>query len=584
MSQTFQFSHRPNRAQEIHWREWSAEAFAEADAARRPALLSLAATWCEWCQRMDETTFSDPNVIAFVNERFIPIRVDTDRMPHVQDRYLAGGWPTTAFLTPGGAVLWTDTFVEAPQLLSVADSVWRAWQERQAEFQLETERRERALEAARARQQVPGLMRREAADDVLTVLRETFDARNGGFGEAPKFPAADVIELLFVQARHGDSALVEMADRTLDGMLAGELYDAGAGGFFRYATGADWTIPRYEKLLDANAAQLASYALGASVRNRSDWEEVASHTVEWVESALCLPEGLWAGAQSADAAYYRESRAARARLAAPPIDATVFTSANARWIAALAFAGGRLRRPEWIERAARAFGALLDLMAAPDDLLFHYRPHGGAAVLPTLLLDTLETARAALAVFQATGDADALAHAVRLGHALERHFWADDGGFWDRTRSAHDVGSLRYRERAFELNATAARLLLDLASATGERGWRAHAERTLALLAPKAGRFGAAGAGFALAADEFFHPAPKIVLVGKPDAAPPLRHAALALTLPAHRVWTLPVGGRLQTLSFPPTPAPAAYACTERGSSPPLTDPRTLAPTLAPLL
>ena len=584
MAQSFQFSYRPNRAREIGWREWSEEAFAEAATSRRPVLLSLAAAWCEWCQRMDETTWSDPGIIALINDRFIPVRVDTDRMPHVQDRYLAGGWPTTAFLTPGGAVLWSDTFVEAPQLLAVGDSVLRAWQERHAEFEAEIERRERALEAARARQQVPGLVRREAADDVLTVLRDTFDARNGGFGDAPKFPSAEVIELLYVHARHGDASLVEMADRTLDGMLAGELYDGVEGGFYRYATGADWTAPRYEKLLDANAAQLSAYALGASVRERPDWYEVAVRTVDWVEHTLRLPGDLWAGAQCADAKYFGATAPERSALTAPPVDDTLFTSANARWIAALAFAGGRLQRPDWVARAAGALASLLDAMQAPGDLLHHFRPAGGTPQLPTLLVDTLETARAALAVFQASGDVAMRDQAARLARALEHHFWADDGGFWDRVRSKHDVGSLRFRERVFELNASAARLLLDLASATGERGWRAHAERTLALLAPQAGRWGPAGAGFALAAEEFFHPAPRIVLVGEPAAAAALRAAALALSLPAHRVWTLPAGGRLQTVTFRAEPAPAAYACTERGCSAPLTEPQALAPTLAPLL
>ncbi|HSJ14255.1 MAG TPA: DUF255 domain-containing protein [Longimicrobiales bacterium] len=584
MAPSFQFSHRPNRAPEIPWREWSAEAFAEATAASRPILLSLAAAWCEWCQRMDETTYSDPAVIAALRDHFIPIRVDTDRMPHVQDRYLAGGWPTTAFLTPRGAVLWADRFVEAPQLLSVADSVARAWRERHAELDVEVDRRERALEAARARQQVPGLVRRQAADDVLTCLCQSFDARNGGFGEAPKFPSPDAIELLYVQARHGDATLVDMADRTLDGMIAGELWDAAEGGFFRYATGDDWTGPRYEKLLAANAAQLASFALGASLRARADWCEVAEQTVAWVERTLRLPGGLWSAAQCADSTYFAAAASARATLPRPPVDPTIYTPANARWIAALAFAGGRLDRPDWIARAADALPVLVETMRGPGDLLNHFRPAGEGPQLATLLVDTLETARAALMVFQASGDAALLEQAGLLARALERHFWADDGGFWDRMRSTHDVGSLRFRERDFELNATAARLLLDLASATGERGWRAHAERTLALLAPQAGHWGVAGAGFALAVEEFFHPAPRIVLVGDPAAGAPLRSAALALLLPAHRVWTLPEGGRLNTITFRAEPAPAAYACTERGCSPPQTEPHAIAATLAPLL
>jgi len=113
---TFRFSPRPNRAAEIHWQEWSNTAFDAARQADKPVLLNLTAVWCHWCHVMDETSWSDPEIIAALNENFIAVRVDADQNPHIQDRYLSGGWPTNAFLSPDGDVLLSGTYIPPTQM------------------------------------------------------------------------------------------------------------------------------------------------------------------------------------------------------------------------------------------------------------------------------------------------------------------------------------------------------------------------------------------------------------------------------------------------------------------------------------
>jgi uncharacterized protein YyaL (SSP411 family) len=565
MTHTFRLSHRPNRAHDIQWREWGSTAFEESATTGRPIFLNLSAVWCHWCHLMDETTFSDPAVIRLLNDDLIAIRVDADQYPHVQDRYIAGGWPTNAFLTSTGEVLWAGTFTESEDLQNTALGVIAAWRSRREEFETEIERRHRALGSTRTRQTSAGLVRREASDDVFAATRESFDARNGGFGTEPKFPAGESIELLYARALRSDPDSVLMADRTLDGMLAGDLLDREDGGFFRYATSADWTAARYEKLLEINALQLEAYALGACVRGRPDWSEIAGQIVAWVDRRLALTNGLWAGSQYADEHYFSQSRAVRATLTAPPIDDTVYTNWNAQWIAALAFAGGRLGRAEWITRAANALEALTIAMGAPGGLMYHFRQHDGRHAIDGLLSDTLEVARAELILFQATGETVWLQRARANAQLMEKNFWADDGGFYDRTRAHEEIGALRYRERPFELNSRVARFLLDLSWITGERGFRALAERTLAVLSPQAARFGAAGAVFALAVDEFFETPPFVALVGSADATAEFRRNALALPVPGLRTWRLETGGRIGTQSFPASPAPAAYVCGRHG-------------------
>lgn len=582
MPDAFRFSPRPNRAVEVQWRPWGRAALEEAARTDRPVLLNLTAVWCHWCHVMDETTYSDPELIRAINESLVPIRVDADRYPHVQDRYIAGGWPTNAFLTPTGEVLWAGTYVPPDEFRSVLNGVLAAWRDRRGQLEEEIERRRKALEAARSRRPPVGLVRREAADDVVTALYDGFDARNGGFGTAPKFPNPDAVELLFTRAeRLGLDQDMVMAERTLDGMLAGELWDPVDGGFFRYATAEDWTRPHYEKLLDTNAALLRAYALGASVTGREDFRRVAERTVEWVDRTLGRPDGLWGGSQDADEEYYALDGDGRRARPAPFVDRSVYTNWNGWWIRALAEAGGRLGRPDWIDRAAASLAVLLETMAAPDDLLYHFRTPEGERAIPGLLVDMVATAQACAAVFQATGRPEFLAHARRLAEAMERVLWSDDGGFIDHVRTPDDVGALRYTDRPFDLNAEAARFFNDLALATGERSYRAIAERTLAVLSPLAGRYGVGAAVFASAVEEFFEPPLRIVLVGSAPETAALRHAALVLPIPERRVWTLETGGTIGPLRFDVSAAPAAYVCGSRACSPPVREPEGIQPAVA---
>jgi uncharacterized protein YyaL (SSP411 family) len=553
MSDNMRFSPRPNRASEIHWRGWGSEAFAEAVAANKPVLLSLTAVWCHWCHLMDETTYSDPTLIDLINDNLVAIRVDADELPHVQDRYIAGGWPTNAFLTPTGEVLWSGTYVPPEQFSSVAQSVLSAWGERHAELQLEIERRRKAMEAARGRHHVVGLVRREAADDVLSATIDAYDPRNGGFGTEPKFPYADAVELLYSEGTRGNADLLRIADHTLEGMLVGELRDID-GGFFRYAINADWTDPRREKLLGANAAMLRSYALGARLRDHAEWRECAYGIASWADAALGRSDGLWNSSQLENAT-----------------DDVLYTNYNARWIAALAEAGGRLAEPQWTESAANALDTLFATMRADDGLFFHYRRGVEDPQISFLLTDAADVIRACLAVVQATGRDQYLALARDVAAAMEKQLWAEDGGFWDRVRGRDETAALRYRDKPFDTNAECARIMNDLSVVTGDKSYRALAERTLALLSPQAGRYGVAGASFALAVHEFFEAPTRLVVVGEGERAAALRVAALSARVVQRRVVTLPRGGRIAQFSFPLGDEPAVFVVGARGASAPMT-------------
>lgn len=254
----FHFSPRPNRAREVEWREWGAEAFKEAQEQDKLILLDIGAVWCHWCHVMDETTYSDPQVIRLLNERFIPLRVDNDERPDVNRRYNMGGWPTTAVLTPTGEALTGATYMpanEMTQMLVQLSEAYKQAKEAILSKAREVDVRREAMLTNR------GAAHGELSDDIVTnvrkALKEGFDTLYGGFGDAPKFPAWEALELaLATYHETGDEDYRALVTITLKRVLMGEMYDPVEGGFFRYATQRDWTVPHYEKMLEDNARWL----------------------------------------------------------------------------------------------------------------------------------------------------------------------------------------------------------------------------------------------------------------------------------------------------------------------------------------
>lgn len=557
----------------IDWREWSAAAFDEARAADRPVLLSGYASWCADSRNLRDRVLSHPDVAAVVSEEFVPVRFDADRLPHVRDRYNAAGWPVTALLTPDGDLLWAGPTPTPDHFRSFVRQAAQAWRDRRSELEFEIRRRALASDATRGRVTGGGLVRREAADDVLTAAQAAFDERNGGFGESFKPVQPDIIELLLVQGHNADNPdWIQMATRTLDGMLAGDIMDRRNGGFFRLARKPDWTDPATEKLLESNAWALRAFGVGAHLLGRADLVDAVEGTVAWADDTLALPDGLWGGSQAADDSFHAGGHADEG----PPVDRTVYTDAAAQWISALAEVGGRLGRDDWVRRAARGLDALLDTMSADDGLLYHFRPEGGEPAVAGLLSDVVETARACLVLAQATGDWARLTRATELANAMRAHFWAEDGGFNDIAPRIAPVAALSRAVRPFETNATAASVLVDLSMLENGRSWRALAERALAVLTPLAGRYGIGGAGFALAVEHYFEPPRFFAVVGDGVAAERLRNAALAVPVVDRQVWSLPGGGVVAGRRFQVATPAVVYACTSRRCSAPIASPEEL--------
>jgi hypothetical protein len=609
----FRFSPRPNRAGEIRWRPWGEPAFEEARRLGRPVLLSLSAVWCHWCHVMDETSYSDPRVIAAVNEHFVPIRVDNDRHPDVNRRYNMGGWPTTAFLAASGDVLTGATYLPPDQMLESLARIKAFFDANQAKIvALKGERaadgdgaamarltgrpldRDQALVALEGDPDVPGDIPAEVA---LQVVR-SFDPLHGGIGTEPKFPQPDVFGfmLAYGMLRDGEHRPapgrgnpLARADRvrmvvrtTLTAMVEGGLYDQVEGGFFRYATQRDWAVPHYEKMLEDNA-RLASLYLEASLPTNDDalgdrelYRRVAGGTIDYLLATLWRDDApALGGSQDADEHYYLLDADGRSALPAPFVDPTVYVDWNALAARALLRAAPVLGRPELADRALQLL-AHLHTAARRGDAMTHYvLPGGSAGEGAPLLCDQAAVAAAFLDAYESTADRRWLRRARGLADWMREHLRAPDGRLMDRLAlPGESAGLLAQPVPALDENAAAAEVLLRLEAFTGEARRREEALEILAAWATQYERYGVAASAYAQVLLRYIERPDHIIVVGgRGDAeAQRLHSAALVAPRPLRTVqWLDPSDPdderRMAETGLPGEPAAAAAAYVCRGRS-----------------
>ncbi len=580
----FHFSPRPNRAHEIRWRHWSPEAFQEARTQEKPILLSLSAVWCHWCHVMDETSYSDPDVISYVNEHYVPVRVDNDHRPDINARYNMGGWPTTAFLTPEGELMTGGTYIPPEAMREYLPRIAGQYSSSRDEIaRMAQELRERRAAAAATQ---PASLSRDIFDNVLRAVSTSYDPLFGGFGDAPKFPHADSIDLLlYAHRRNRDPDLLHMARKTLDFMASGAVFDQEWGGFFRYATQRDWSEPHYEKMLHDNANLLRNLLTLYRTTGEHAHADVASHVVDYLDAKLRDPQhGFFYGSQDADEDFYKLTAAEREKRAEPYIDGTCYTSWNAMAVSAYLEASWTLERPQLRDAALQALDfAWHNCRDTASGLPVMYRYYDGSAHVPGLLGDQACMARALLDAHEVTGDSSYLDRARELARLLIARFAdMDGGGFFDVWDAVEDLGRLAERQKTFLDNAVCAEVFIRLHHLTRSEEHEQAAQATLEAFAPSYHALGYFAAAYARQVDLLLNPPPLVNIVGSPESegARALHRAALTLDVPYRIVQLLdPDCGvtRLEALSLPPQPSDVAYVCLGTVCSGPVTDPSALA-------
>jgi uncharacterized protein YyaL (SSP411 family) len=330
----------------VQWYPWGSEALELAKRENRPVLLSVGYSACHWCHVMAHESFEDAETAELMNRLFVNIKVDREERPDLDKIYQlahyaitqrGGGWPLTMFLTPdqvpifGGTYFPKEARYGLPAFKEILQRVADYIREHPAELKEQSETVARFLHnlqhTVRRAGQPPGAHLFRAANNGLL---EWFDADNGGFGDAPKFPHSISLNYALrqwhLQHRGNDSeskgdaaVLLQMVTHSLNGMAKGGVYDQLGGGFFRYSVDARWMIPHFEKMLYDNALLLDLYVSAWQAQPSALYARIIAETAKWVIHHMQSPEGgfystLDADSEGVEGKYYAWDRAQVAAL------------------------------------------------------------------------------------------------------------------------------------------------------------------------------------------------------------------------------------------------------------------------------
>ena len=444
----------------LDWRPWGREAFAQAGADQKPVLLTVGAAWSFGCAEMLRTTYRDEVVRGLVDRHFVPVWVDADDRPDINDRYNLGGWPTTAFLTPDGQLLGGQTFTEPTRMAALLERVASAYAARRAELSSPTGPQPTTVASTGGSGSAPEIdLNLERW--LVAHLRDAFDPTHGGFGRASKRIQESPLRLVLARCHGGDESMRDVATHTLDAIGWGPLFDDVEGGVFRYAERRDWGQPHVEKLLSVNASAVQIFLDGWVVFNDPRYRERAVQVIRYVTRTLVdRSTGGFFASQFGDDVYFGATTAERGMLESPPIDRAVYAAANSEMVRACVRGAELLGDSSLLECAVTALERVVET---------YQRGHGVAhqvgepRAVRGLLADQVAVSEALYDVYRATDRDVYLDLAQELMAFAIRALWNDRAGaFVDRVVSDDDVGLLRQTITPFALNCRAAHLLARL--------------------------------------------------------------------------------------------------------------------------
>lgn len=300
----------------VDWYPWGEEAFAAAKAADKPILLSVGYSACHWCHVMAHESFEDEATAKIMNDLFINVKVDREERPDVDDIYMQavqgltghGGWPMTVFLMPDGRPFYGGTYfpptprMGMPSFRQVMEGVIDAFTQRRAEVDAAAGQITQALD--RDTLGIGGTsesLNADLLDRAFKQITTAFDARYGGFGDAPKFPQPMNLAFLLRQYhRTGTQEALDMVLVTLRKMAQGGIYDQLGGGFHRYSVDAQWLVPHFEKMLYDNALLSRVYLHAWQITGDVFFRQIAEEVYDYVLREMTHPDGGFYSATDAD--------------------------------------------------------------------------------------------------------------------------------------------------------------------------------------------------------------------------------------------------------------------------------------------
>ena len=569
----------------VDWYPWGEAAFRRAREEDKPVFLSIGYSTCHWCHVMAHESFEDAEIAEILNRYFVSVKVDREERPDIDSIYMAvcqaftgsGGWPTSIFMTAEQKPFFAGTYFPKSgwggraglrELLLVIHEKWetdRTALLRQADAVVS------ALEQGGGE---PGTADAGLLDSAVLLYKQTYDRKNGGFGDAPKFPTPhNLLFLLTYYERRRDAACLEMAERTLVQMYRGGLFDHIGFGFCRYSTDGRFLVPHFEKMLYDNALLILAYCKAYVVTKKTLYLEIAEKTAAYVLREMTSPEGGFYSAQDADSdgedgKYYlftpeeitgllgqtdgeafnrrfgisgtgnfegknipnllnsepqdntfdgllEKVYQYRKKRCALHLDDKVLTSWNALMTAALCRLYRVSGKATYLTAAKRAEDFIQKYLWENGRLFVSFR--AGRRGAKVFLDDYAAYLYAQLALYEATLEQEHLYLAERLcGDVLASFRDGENGGFY-LYGSDSETLLLRPKETYDGAipsgNSMMAWNLVRLAQLTSDRGYEREAERQLNFLAADAEQYPAGYAMFLLALLDWESPPPKVTVV-----------------------------------------------------------------------
>jgi uncharacterized protein YyaL (SSP411 family) len=552
----------------VSWLAWSEEPFNRAKELDKPILLGISAVWCHWCHVMDQTTYSDSEVARIIEEKFVPVRVDRDQRPDIDKRYNMGGWPSTAFLTPEGEILSGGTYIPPQQMKVLLEQISNFYKKNKNNIKSRIKELEKEVEKPPVKHGLESEVFHSVIDGLTLVIASRFDSLHGGFGNAPKFPHSGALRLALLQHHlHEHKAALNIVKKTLAEMRNGGIYDKEEGGFFRYSTTPDWSIPHYEKMCEDNAKLLVNYLEAYQVTGENVFRDTAKGILDYVNAKLSDQDnGGFYGSQDADEAYYTLSLDERLKRTPPRIDKRLFVNWNCMMSSAYLLASVVLDDQSLQDFALRTVNLLLDTDLSPENGVAHYLIEGKSHLLG-LLTDQVHMIQCLIDSYQLTFDRMFLDSAEKLADFMLDKLWSEAGGFYDKPEETDAFGALKLLDMPLEENSVAADVLLRLHYLTGKEEYLEAARKTLEVFASSIQRYGIMGCVYGLAAELYLHPMQVHIVGSRKDY---LTHRFLKESLRAYNplkvvenIDSAADSERLKSLGYPVADVPTAYVCFE---------------------
>jgi len=303
-----QHAHNP-----VDWYPWGKEALEKAKNEDKPIIVSIGYAACHWCHVMERESFENDSIASIMNEHFVCIKVDREERPDVDQVYmdavqamgLNGGWPLNVFITPDQKPFYGGTYFPPEQWTQILQSIAKAFKENREKLEKSAEKFTQTLSASEIEKYgltpTENPFEKKLLDDMFTTMSQRFDKKNGGMGEAPKFPMPSnwTFLLRYYKATKNELALQQI-NKTLENIGYGGIYDQVGGGFARYSVDAEWFAPHFEKMLYDNAQLVSVYSEAYLLTKNPYYKTIVEETINWLQKEMMSDENGFYSSLDAD--------------------------------------------------------------------------------------------------------------------------------------------------------------------------------------------------------------------------------------------------------------------------------------------